>query len=76
MGGEHGRSAQEESCAGFRSGIEWPGLGQAIETKRIIETEGGSCEAVAGNVSRADDVVTMVDACIAAFVRVDALCNA
>ena len=28
----------------------------ALETKRIIEAEGGICEAVPGDVSRADDV--------------------
>jgi hypothetical protein len=31
-------------------------LDAAVETKRIIEREGGICEVVAGNVSRADDV--------------------
>ena len=40
-------------------------LDAALETKRIIEAEGGICEAVAGNVSRADDVAAMVDTCIA-----------
>jgi NAD(P)-dependent dehydrogenase (short-subunit alcohol dehydrogenase family) len=33
-------------------------LDAAVETKRIIESEGGICEVVAGNVSRADDVAT------------------
>jgi NAD(P)-dependent dehydrogenase (short-subunit alcohol dehydrogenase family) len=47
----------------------------AVETKRIIESEGGICEAVAGSVSLARDVTTMVDACIAAFGRVDVLHN-
>jgi len=50
-------------------------LDAAVETKRIIEQEGGVCEAVAGNVSRAGDVVTMVEACIAAFGRIDVLHN-
>ena len=36
-------------------------LDAAVETKQIIESEGGICETVAGNVSRADDVVAMVD---------------
>ena len=50
-------------------------LDAAFETKRIIEGEGGICEAVAGNVSHADDVAAMVDACIAAFGRIDVLHN-
>jgi hypothetical protein len=33
----------------------------AIETKRTIEAEGGVCEAFVGDMSRADDVATMVD---------------
>ena len=47
----------------------------ALETKRIIEAEGGICEAVAGDVSRADDVAAVVDACISAFGRIDVLHN-
>ena len=39
-------------------------LAAALETKRIIEAEGGICEAVAGDVSRTDDVAAAVDACI------------
>ena len=50
-------------------------LDAALETKRIIEREGGICEAVAGNVSLAEDVAAMVDACISAFGRIDALHN-
>jgi NAD(P)-dependent dehydrogenase (short-subunit alcohol dehydrogenase family) len=50
-------------------------LDAALETKRIIEREGGICEAVAGNVSHADDVAAVVDACIAAFGRIDVLHN-
>ena len=42
-------------------------LDEALETKRIVEVEGGICEAVAGDVYRADDVAAVVDACIAAF---------
>jgi NAD(P)-dependent dehydrogenase (short-subunit alcohol dehydrogenase family) len=34
-------------------------LDAAVETKLIIESEGGICVAVAGNVSRADDVAAM-----------------
>src|SRR5215471_13162949 len=50
-------------------------LDAALETKRIIESEGGVCEAVAGNVSLADDVAGIVNACIAAFGRIDVLHN-
>ena len=42
----------------------------ALETKRIIEGEGGICEAVAG-VSRADDVAAVVDACMLAGIWPD-----
>jgi NAD(P)-dependent dehydrogenase (short-subunit alcohol dehydrogenase family) len=47
----------------------------AVETKRIIEAEGSICEAVAGDVSRTDDVAAVVDACILAFGRIDVLHN-
>src|SRR4029077_13617629 len=50
-------------------------LDAAVETKRIIESGGGICEVVAGNVSRADDVAAIVDACITAFGRIDILHN-
>ncbi len=50
-------------------------LDAAVETKRIIEGEGGICEAAFGDVSLAADVATIVDACIAAFGRVDVLHN-
>ena len=50
-------------------------LDAALETKRIIEAKGGVCEAVSGDVSRADDVAAMVDNCIAAFGRIDVLHN-
>jgi NAD(P)-dependent dehydrogenase (short-subunit alcohol dehydrogenase family) len=50
-------------------------LDAAVEIKRIVEREGGICEAVAGNVSRADDVAAIVDACITAFGRIDVLHN-
>src|SRR6516164_1173241 len=46
-----------------------------VETKRIIEAEGGVCEAVAGDVSRTDNVAAVVDACILAFGRIDVLHN-
>jgi NAD(P)-dependent dehydrogenase (short-subunit alcohol dehydrogenase family) len=50
-------------------------LDAAVETKRIIEAEGGICEAVAGDVSHADDVAAMVDTCILALGRIDVLHN-
>jgi NAD(P)-dependent dehydrogenase (short-subunit alcohol dehydrogenase family) len=50
-------------------------LDAAVETKRIIEREGGICEAVAGNVSLAEDVAAMFGACIAVFGRIDVLHN-
>ena len=50
-------------------------LEAAVETKRIIEREGGTCEAVTGNVSVAEDVAAIVDACIRAFGRIDVLHN-
>ena len=50
-------------------------LDAALETKRIIEAEGGVCEGVSGDVSRADDVAVIVDNCIAAFGRIDVLHN-
>jgi NAD(P)-dependent dehydrogenase (short-subunit alcohol dehydrogenase family) len=37
-------------------------LDAAVETKRIIEGEGGICEAVSADVSRADDATAMVSA--------------
>src|SRR5271169_3759902 len=50
-------------------------LDAAVETKRIIESEGGIYAAVAGNVSRSVDVAAIVDACLTAFGRVDVLHN-
>jgi NAD(P)-dependent dehydrogenase (short-subunit alcohol dehydrogenase family) len=50
-------------------------LDAAVETRRIIESEGGICEVVAGNVTRADDVAAIVDACIRSFGRIDVLHN-
>src|SRR5215470_3735709 len=49
--------------------------GARPQTEPFIGAEGGTCEAVAGDVSRADDVTAMVDTCIAAFGRVDVLHN-
>lgn len=50
-------------------------LDAALETKRIIEAEGGICEAVSGDVSRADDVASIARTCIEAFGRIDVLHN-
>jgi NAD(P)-dependent dehydrogenase (short-subunit alcohol dehydrogenase family) len=47
----------------------------ALETKRIIDGEGGICEAVSTDVSRADGVSAMVSYCIEAFARIDVLHN-
>ena len=45
------------------------------ETKEIIEREGGTCEAFAADVSKAASVAAMVEACLAAFGRIDVLHN-
>ena len=50
-------------------------LAAALETKRIIEGEGGTCEAVACDVSKAKEVAAMVAACMRAFGRLDVLHN-
>jgi len=50
-------------------------LAAALETKRVIEGEGGTCEAVACDVSKAKEVAAMVEACMRAFGRVDVLHN-
>jgi len=50
-------------------------LAAALETKRIIEGEGGVCEAVACDVSKAKEVAAMVEACMKAFGRIDVLHN-
>src|SRR6266404_417250 len=50
-------------------------LDAAFETKRIIDSEGGICVAVAGDVSLADDVAAIVDACITAFGQIHVLHN-
>ncbi|HYB55305.1 MAG TPA: SDR family NAD(P)-dependent oxidoreductase [Alphaproteobacteria bacterium] len=47
----------------------------ALETKRIIEGEGGACEVVACDVSKAKEVAAMVEACLEAFGRIDVLHN-
>jgi NAD(P)-dependent dehydrogenase (short-subunit alcohol dehydrogenase family) len=50
-------------------------LAAAAETRGIIEGEGGVCTVHAADVSKAADVRTMVDACRAAFGRIDVLVN-
>jgi NAD(P)-dependent dehydrogenase (short-subunit alcohol dehydrogenase family) len=50
-------------------------LAAAEETRRIIEGEGGVCQAVACDVAKADQVAAMVHACLAAFGRIDVLHN-
>jgi NAD(P)-dependent dehydrogenase (short-subunit alcohol dehydrogenase family) len=50
-------------------------LEAAEETRKIIEGEGGVCAAHPANVAKADDVQAMVDACMAAFGRIDVLVN-
>jgi len=47
----------------------------AEETKSIIDREGGTCEVMKVDVSKKDEVETMVDQCIAAFGRIDILHN-
>jgi 2-keto-3-deoxy-L-fuconate dehydrogenase len=47
----------------------------AQETARMVAEAGGTCQAFAGDVSRPDQVRAMVDAALAAFGRIDILCN-
>ena len=47
----------------------------ADETKGIIQSEGGVCATHAADVSKAASVRAMVDACVAAFGRIDVLVN-
>jgi NAD(P)-dependent dehydrogenase (short-subunit alcohol dehydrogenase family) len=50
-------------------------LDAADETRGIIEGEGGVCATHAGDVAKAESVAAMVDACMAAFGRIDVLVN-
>jgi NAD(P)-dependent dehydrogenase (short-subunit alcohol dehydrogenase family) len=50
-------------------------LAAAVETRGIIEGEGGVCRAHEADVARADKVEAMVDACLGAFGRIDVLIN-
>lgn len=45
------------------------------ETRKIIEGEGGTCVAHVADVTKADTVSAMVDACMSAFGRLDILHN-
>ncbi len=47
----------------------------AQETARMVTEAGGTGQAFAGDVSRPDAVRAMIDAAIAAFGRIDILCN-
>src|SRR5687768_15349444 len=47
----------------------------ADATRGIIEGEGGVCATHAADVSKAESVAAMVDACMAAFGRIDVLVN-
>jgi NAD(P)-dependent dehydrogenase (short-subunit alcohol dehydrogenase family) len=47
----------------------------AAETQRLIEEEGGTCSALAADVSRADDCRRIVESCVAAYGGVDVLHN-
>lgn len=46
-----------------------------METKRLIEEEGGTCHAHVGDVSNSETVAEMVSACTSAFGRIDILHN-
>jgi NAD(P)-dependent dehydrogenase (short-subunit alcohol dehydrogenase family) len=50
-------------------------LDAAEETRAIIEQEGGRCVTHAADVSKADSVRDMVEACVGAFGRIDVLIN-
>jgi NAD(P)-dependent dehydrogenase (short-subunit alcohol dehydrogenase family) len=50
-------------------------LAAADQTRGIIESEGGLCAVHAADVAKADGVAAMVEACMAAFGRIDVLVN-
>ncbi|RPJ34202.1 MAG: SDR family oxidoreductase, partial [Planctomycetaceae bacterium] len=50
-------------------------LGAADAPRGIIEAEGGVCATHAADVSKAASVAAMVEACMAAFGRIDVLVN-
>ena len=47
----------------------------ALETKRLIEAEGGKCEITLGDVTNANDVENVIGDCVSRFGRVDVLVN-
>jgi NAD(P)-dependent dehydrogenase (short-subunit alcohol dehydrogenase family) len=47
----------------------------ALETKRLIEAEGGKCEITLGDVTNANDVENVIGGCVSRFGRVDVLVN-
>ena len=47
----------------------------AEETRRIIGEEGGTCQSFVTDVTKADAVAKMIDACMGAFGRIDILHN-
>ena len=50
-------------------------LAAADETRQLIESERGACATHAADVSKADGVKAMVEACMAVFGRIDVLVN-
>ena len=50
-------------------------LEAAQETKRIITEEGGTAHVMVADATKAEDVKTLVDACIAQYGRIDILVN-
>jgi NAD(P)-dependent dehydrogenase (short-subunit alcohol dehydrogenase family) len=50
-------------------------LDAALETKTIIEKEGGDCTVHAADVSRRDEVRTLVERCLTTYGRIDVLLN-
>ncbi|HJS32920.1 MAG TPA: SDR family oxidoreductase [Alphaproteobacteria bacterium] len=47
----------------------------AVETKRIVDGEGGACTVHAADVSRSDEVRALVERCISVYGRIDILHN-
>jgi len=50
-------------------------IAAAEETKSIIDREGGACKVMRADVSKTEDVESMVDQCIRAYGRIDILHN-
>jgi len=47
----------------------------AQETQRVIQEEGGTCEVMAVDVTKAEQIENLVDACLTRFGRIDVLVN-